>query len=51
MSHGPRKTVNVTKTAKWMKGERRKKKQKTAKKSDEKKTFFSENFVVGRIDP
>ena len=40
MSHGPRKTVNVTKTAKWMEGERTKKNQKTAKKSDEKKTLF-----------
>ena len=40
VSHGARKTVNETKTAKWMERKRRKKNQKTAKRSDEKKNPF-----------
>ncbi len=46
-----RKAEIVCERDKNSKMKRRKKNQKTAKKSDEKKTFFSENFLVARIDP
>ncbi len=48
MSCGRRKTVNVTKTGKWMEGKRRKKNDNSGKKRVwQKKEFFGKNGPRG----
>ncbi len=51
MSCGGRRTVNVTKTRKWMERKRRKKTTDPQKKGLEKKVNFLVSMVLGRIDP
>ncbi len=51
MSCGGRRTVNVTKTGKWMEGKRRKTNDKSGKKRRwQKKNEFCFIMVLGAID-
>ena len=51
MSRGTRKTVNATKTGKWMERKRRRKKKDPAKIGVGFKNKFLKNLELGRLDP